>query len=154
MPETPYRDHWHKCPACPNAQLREYAGRLLCDACQGMMLTREDFIRAIAELTGAEPELHFFDDKPTKRPCPRCDHALTACRVRIVFPVADKDPTPKPILDRCEQDGIWFDADELAKVFFTVRTVVGGGGSGGGGTSTGGGVGTSNPRGVGWWPGA
>ena len=151
MPETPYRDRWHKCPACPNSELREFEGRLICDACNGMMITRDDLAKAIRDLTGADPEFEFFDDKPTKRACPRCDHALVACRLRVKFAVADKEPAPKPILDRCEQDGIWFDTDELAKVLAAVRHVFGGGGGGGGM----GGAGGRPPRGsVGWWPGA
>jgi hypothetical protein len=152
MPETPYRDHWNKCPACPNAQLRAFAGRLLCDTCQGMLITPADLAQAIADLTGAEPELAFFADKPTKRACPRCDHAMTACRLRIVFAVVDKEREPRPILDRCEQDGIWFDTGELAKVFEVVRGAVGNRGTGGG--SGGGYTGGAARGGFTWWPGA
>jgi len=147
----PYRDQWHKCPACPNAELREHAGRLVCDACDGMMITREDLAKAITDLTGAEPELEFFDDKPTRRPCPRCGHALTACRLRITFAIAQKSPAPRPILDRCEQDGVWFDTGELAKVLEVVRGVVGGGGSGGTSGMSGG---PTSGGGMRWWPGA
>src|SRR5262245_43370390 len=116
----PYRDQVFHCPACTTAALREYEGRLLCDACQGIYVTRADLVKAIEDISGLEAGLVVAADKPGEGACPRCEQKMMACRLRVSFAVIDKQPRTKPKLDRCDTDGIWFDADELAKVFEVV----------------------------------
>jgi hypothetical protein len=129
--------------------LREYAGRLVCDACTGLMVTDGDLIAAIKDLTGYDPVLEPSGSKPGTRACPRCPQVMAVCRLRVV--VEDKEIEPRPELDRCAAHGIWFDKDELAKVLQKVRGAASGGAAGGSPAPIRGGF--SNSAG-GWWPGA
>src|SRR5690348_16477522 len=105
----PYRDHVFRCPACAvETPLREFSGRLLCDACQGMYVTRADLKQAIEELGGLDVELQFYSVKPGERPCPRCNRAMTTSRLRLSFAVIEEQPKTHPRLDRCDADGVWF----------------------------------------------
>ncbi len=110
----PYRDRRLMCPAC-QAPLREYRGRQVCDACDGMMLALPDLARAIFDMTSVEPTFEYHDENPGKRACPHCAAAMTTCKLRVV--VEDEIAKPRPVLDRCAAHGIWFDGEELAKVF-------------------------------------
>jgi hypothetical protein len=152
---TPFRDHHLSCPACPEAMLREYETRFVCDACHGMLVELPDLGGAIRDLTGVLPALAFFADRPGKRTCPRCPTAMTACRLRITL--EDKAIETKPTVDRCEHHGVWFDAEELADVFARVRKKFlprgSGGMGGGGGAGWGHTIGGSGTRTT-WWPGA
>jgi hypothetical protein len=133
----PYRDHVYRCPACAkDTPLREFSGRLLCDSCQGMYVSRADLVQAIEELGGLDVELSYFSEKPGQRACPRCARAMMTCRLRLSFAVIEEQPKTHPRLDRCDADGLWFDANELAEVFETVVHTTGG--RGGGGTGRGG----------------
>jgi hypothetical protein len=123
--DHPYRDQGFRCPTCADAGLREFNGRLVCDTCSGIYLTHADLVRAIEDLSGIAAALEFFDQEIGARCCPRCSQPMTACRIRVGFPVIEKAPTTAPTLDRCEADGIWFDGEELEKVFQVVlRTAV------------------------------
>ena len=153
---TPFRDNHLKCPACPEAMLRPYQVRFVCDVCFGMLVELPDLASAISDLTGGVPALSFFKETAGSRTCPRCPTAMTTCRLRVQL--EDKEIEPRPTLDRCEHHGAWFDADELASVFEKVRrkfvrTRRGSGGMGGGGAGWGHTIGGSGTR-SGWWPGA
>lgn len=149
---SPFRDETFRCPACPESGLRTFATRLICDACQGMFVTRDDLVTQIGDLAGVVPELEFFKDKASERGCPRCTQAMIESRLRIRFPVIEEDPKTPPRLDRCDAHGIWFDTDELAAVFEVVSRVAGRRGGSGGGDAGGGGFGgTRVPgNGFGW----
>lgn len=117
----PYRDGERKCPACGDAVLREIAAeRLVCDRCFGLFTSRADFVKSIEELGGMAVELEFYKDALGQRMCPRCGLAMTACRLRLKFPVIEKEPKTHPVLDRCDNDGVWFDENELAEVYEVV----------------------------------
>jgi Zn-finger nucleic acid-binding protein len=120
-----------RCPACRDVPLREFRGRLVCDACEGIFLPAGDVVDAIRDLTGQEVALGFIDERPSARWCPRCHAALIACRLRIE--IDEKVPTLKPEIDRCIADGIWFDAEELADVLAKLRRVISAGQGGTGG---------------------
>jgi Zn-finger nucleic acid-binding protein len=128
----PYRDPGLECPAC-KATLREFQTRQLCDGCDGMLLTLADLAGAIHDLTSITPTFEYKDEVPGKRPCPKCRVSMTTCRLRIVL--EDEIEKPRPELDRCAEHGIWFDGEELAKVFEKVAGK--GHGSGVGRKSTG-----------------
>lgn len=115
------------CPAC-EATLREFRGRYVCDACDGIMLTIEDLVAGIHDMTSIAATFEWTHEKPGKRKCPHCREAMTACHV-IVHLEADLEK-PKPELDRCATHGVWFDREELAKVFEKVATKGYGGGVG------------------------
>jgi hypothetical protein len=106
------------CPACA-AILRDFNGRLCCDACSGILLPLTDLVAAIEEHSGVEPIVHFVNDKPAERVCPRCSHVMTACRLHVV--VAEHATDVKPNIDRCDAHGVWFDPEELSKVFEALR---------------------------------
>lgn len=110
----PYRDPEQACPAC-NASLRQFKTRLVCDACNGMMLTLEDLASGIHDLTSVTPTFTFRDQKLGARGCPHCRVPMNRCKLWLALE-ADVEK-PKPELDQCAEHGIWFDADELAKVF-------------------------------------
>jgi len=125
MNDGPYRDQPCTCPACGGGTvLRPFQERLVCDVCGGMQTSTADLAHAIEDLTGAEVQLEFFDEQPGGRACPHCRRAMTRCRLRVVFPVHEKRPKMEPWLDRCADDGVWFDANELAEVFEKARHTV------------------------------
>jgi Zn-finger nucleic acid-binding protein len=106
------------CPAC-SAALREFHGRLCCDACNGIWLEVGDLAVAIEQETGASLDLQFLDRGLGRRACPRCRQALIECRIDAYL--GEKHGKLRTKLDRCPQHGIWFDADELAQVLATLR---------------------------------
>ncbi|MEO8699259.1 MAG: hypothetical protein ABI867_04420 [Kofleriaceae bacterium] len=104
-----------RCPACLT-EMRVYQTRLICDRCTGMMVALADLTRAISELTGVdEPVLEIVDEQPGARVCPRCPTRMTTHKLRVVL--GEEIAKPRPQLDRCHEHGIWFDGEELAKVF-------------------------------------
>jgi Zn-finger nucleic acid-binding protein len=110
----PYRDQNLTCPAC-NATLREFQTREVCDGCQGMMLTLPDLAHAIFDLTSITPTFEYANEAVGKRACPKCRAPMTTCHLRVLL--EDEIEKPRPELDRCGEHGIWFDGEELAKVF-------------------------------------
>ena len=110
----PYRDPERACPACA-APLREFETRLVCDGCMGMMLTLEDLAHGVHDLTSVLPELQYRDETPGNRACPHCAVMMTRCR--LILALEDETAKPRLELDRCDHHGIWFDHEELAKVF-------------------------------------
>jgi len=115
------------CPAC-DATLREFRGRYACDACEGIMLTIEELVAGIHDMTSVVATFEWTHEKPGKRTCPHCREAMTRCHV-VVHLEHDVEK-PKPELDRCAIHGVWFDREELAKVFEKVATKGFGGGVG------------------------
>jgi len=123
----PYRDPTLKCPAC-DATLRAFLTRQVCDGCDGMLLTLEDLAGGIHDLTSITPTFAYRDEQPGARCCPHCRTAMTRCR--LVLTLEEGTEKPRPELDRCPAHGIWFDAEELAKVFEKVAGKGHGGGVG------------------------
>lgn len=117
----PYRGQELVCPAC-QARLRVFRQRLCCDSCDGILLELGDLTTSISELTGIDPEIGFVRERPGKRACPRCAVVMSACRLDVAL--MDQRPTLRPVLDRCATHGVWFDANELAKVFEVLHRAV------------------------------
>jgi hypothetical protein len=111
-----------------NKPLREFRTRQICDACEGMMVTLTDLAGAIHDLTSITPTFEYVDGKVGARRCPHCAELMTTCKLRVML--EDEIEKPRPELDRCDAHGIWFDAEELAKVFEKVATKGFGGGVG------------------------
>jgi Zn-finger nucleic acid-binding protein len=105
---TFYRDQGLPCPGC-SEPLREFADRLVCDACNGMMLRVEDFSRALAGVGGLN--VRVVEDTPTQRACPRCSSFMRSCRVS-----AGEDAIDEDILS-CSHHGLWFAGGMLEAVF-------------------------------------
>jgi len=100
----------------------------VCDACSGMMLTLEDLAGGIHDMTSITPELHYRDEKPGKRACPQCAAVMSRCK--LTLGLEELTEKVRPELDRCAEHGLWFDAEELAKVFEKVAGKGHGGGVG------------------------
>lgn len=113
-----YRDQHHICPRC-NDELRVFGERLVCDGCQGLMLTADDLGNAIVELTGLMPTFTIRDEAPGKRACPRCTMSMTTAKLTIELE-GTKAMKTGPTLDRCLTHGLWFDENELADVLAPV----------------------------------
>jgi len=111
---APYRDQPLSCPAC-SAPLRAFRTRHVCDACNGLLLTLEDLAGGIHDLTSITPTFAYRDEQPGERTCPHCRVAMTRCKLTLAL--EDDVAKPRPELDRCAAHGLWFDAEELAKVF-------------------------------------
>lgn len=138
----PYRITTNTCPSC-SAPLREFAKRLVCDQCEGMMLSLADFTSACEDVASGTPLALAFRDasgderrtppEPTETPCPRCGGALVACKVTL----AKKDLTATFL--RCERDGLWCGPGVLTGVFAIVgrRWGLHGGATRGAGSRTG-----------------
>jgi Zn-finger nucleic acid-binding protein len=105
------------CPAC-GAALREFHGRLCCDACGGVLMDTADLTASITDYLqqqiAAPPEVRFVDVKAAKRTCPLCKTPMTSCHLAADF--EHKHAKTHPTLDRCANHGVWFDANELAEV--------------------------------------
>jgi hypothetical protein len=87
------------------------------------MITLADLVNAIAEISGiGDPKIELVDEKPGTRTCPRCPTTMTTLKVRAT--IYEQPVKPRPQLDRCADHGIWFDRDELAKVFEKVHAKV------------------------------
>jgi hypothetical protein len=115
----PYRDPEWPCPAC-SKPLRMYRTRLVCDACNGIMVALDDLASAVHDLTSLTPSFAWKSEQPGTRACPQCRATMTACKLIIDLDGAIEHP--KPVLDRCEKHGLWFDHEELAMVFEKIAT--------------------------------
>jgi len=123
----PYRDPELSCPACTKP-LRTFRDRLICDACDGIMLSLADLSGAIFDMTSIEPTFEWAHEAAGERTCPHCRLAMTTCK--LVIHLEEDIEKPKPELDRCGVHGLWFDHEELAKVIEKVATKGYGGGVG------------------------
>ena len=102
-----YRSAGYVCPSCPGgAPLREYGTRLVCDACDGILLSVEDFA---SQVRGEE--VRVIDDGGATRPCPRCLRPMRGCVLVVGGRHLDQP------LVRCERDGIWFGDGTLMEAY-------------------------------------
>ena len=102
-----YRSAGYLCPSCPgDAPLREYGSRLVCDACDGILLAVEDFA---SQVPGGEVTV--VDDGGATRPCPRCLRPMRGCVLVVGGRHLDHP------LVRCQRDGIWFGDGSLMAVY-------------------------------------
>ena len=99
------------CPAC-GAALAPRGQRLFCDACRGVMVTRDELRQMLREIHPAEKRSleqqlvprSGAGDGDGARTCPHCNARMDAFSLNRI-----------PI-DQCFTHGFWFDRDELAKV--------------------------------------
>jgi Zn-finger nucleic acid-binding protein len=131
-----YRTAAFLCPSCPDAPLREYGTRLVCDACDGILLTVEEFAsqvptgevevvdersesrgwgpRGLSPRGGAQPR--GIVDGGATRACPRCLRPMRGCCLVVGGRHLDH------ALVRCERDGIWFGDGSLTAVYEAIGT--------------------------------
>ncbi len=95
-----YRSTTNTCPACA-APLREFAKRLVCDQCSGIMLAAKDFTAACEDVAGIDLALEVHAGTPTETPCPRCGVSLVNATVSL------GEKTLKSRFLSCERDGLW-----------------------------------------------
>ncbi|HEY0254043.1 MAG TPA: hypothetical protein VGC41_21085 [Kofleriaceae bacterium] len=138
-----YRDPVFTCPACTRP-LRSFNERLVCDACDGIMVSLADLAHAVHDMTSVEPTFAWLKEHPGKRACPRCAATMTECKLEIHL--GDDHEKTKPLLDRCSEHGLWFDAEELAAVIEKIASKGFGGGVGRKVVAR-----TTEPRGDGRW---
>jgi hypothetical protein len=100
-----YRTAAFVCPSC-GEMLREFGTRLVCDQCEGIQVSLEDFASQ-----ASAGEVRVVDDGGATRPCPRCERPMRGCVLVVRGQHLDQ-----PLL-RCEQDGIWFGEGALADVY-------------------------------------
>ncbi len=98
------------------AGLRAFQDRLVCDACNGIIMVSllADLAAAIEDLTSVAPVFRWDHEHASSRACPQCRRPMTAGR--IVLQLEDTVAHPRPELDVCASHGVWFDHEELAKV--------------------------------------
>jgi hypothetical protein len=94
------------CPQCSNT-LREHAQRMVCDACQGMLVPSAELGTSIQELGGATGELEVADIEAVAATCPRCTRAMHSCTLSLGTHAL------KGRFLRCETDGVWLTQDQL-----------------------------------------
>lgn len=94
------------CPACGKV-LEPRGGRLFCDGCAGVMVTREELVEMLRSI--------YPDEKlalqQQLRPHGDGTRACSRCRVRM-----DSFELDGVVIDQCFTHGFWFDRDELQKV--------------------------------------
>lgn len=128
-----YRSTTNTCPSC-SAPLREFAKRLVCDQCEGMMLGADDFKSACEDVAGGKIlALAYREETKSETPCPRCGISMTACKVTL----ANKDLKLRFL--RCDKDGLWCGPNVLTGAFAVVgrRWAIHGGATRGAGGRTG-----------------
>jgi Zn-finger nucleic acid-binding protein len=104
---TAYRSTLGSCPQCQQP-LREHSQRLVCDSCQGMLVTSDDLATSIHELGAATAtELEANDVEAGTTECPRCKNPMQTCT--LVLGTHEL----KGRFLRCEADGIWLSQDQL-----------------------------------------
>lgn len=113
----PFRDSGFACPTC-RSNLRVYssAGRLICNECESMMLTNDDFVASLTDRLGEAPVL--ADDDASDKRCPRCQMPFVRAHV-----VLGKHELKTPVL-HCEKDGVWFAGGDLEEVLTQVNRTV------------------------------
>ena len=103
--------------------MREFHKRIVCDACESIMLEVADFQSACADMIGNAP-VELFDHEPSqaerKPVCPRCAAEMETCRVKV------NGKKLKGRFSCCTRDGLWFGRDVLPGIFATItRTFIG-----------------------------
>lgn len=128
----PYRTTTNTCPSC-SGPLREFAKRLVCDHCDGIMIGSKDFTAACEDVAGIDLPLEIHDGEKTATPCPRCGVAMSTCKATI------GDKKLKSRFLYCERDGLWCASGVLTGVFAIIGRTWGhrGGASRGAGSTTG-----------------
>lgn len=114
-----YRSTTNTCPACA-APLREFAKRLVCDQCGGIMLAAKDFTAACEDVAGIDLALEVHAGTPTETPCPRCGVSLVNATVSL------GEKTLKSRFLSCERDGLWCAPGVLTGVFAIIGRRFGG----------------------------
>lgn len=104
---TAFRSSTGSCPQC-QSPLREHAQRMVCDSCQGMLVTSHDLAASIHELGAATAtELEASDVEASIAACPRCGNAMQSCAMRLGTHAL------KGKFLRCVTDGVWLSQDQL-----------------------------------------
>ena len=107
-----YRTSGFVCPSCTSAApLRELGTRLVCDACDGIQLSLEDFARQVSHV-----EVRLVDDGGAVLLCPRCHEWMRGCVM-----VAGKRHLDQPLV-WCERHGIWFGDGALQALYEEIGT--------------------------------
>jgi Zn-finger nucleic acid-binding protein len=105
-----YRTSAFLCPICENATLRGYQDRLVCDQCQGMQLTDDDFAESIREIDGSKDAIAITDREQTDRKCPQCSLAMKNCKVTLgSLSVGD--------ILHCASHGLWVPRKAMTAAF-------------------------------------
>jgi len=123
-----YRSGTVLCPVCPNAALRVFNERLVCDECQGMLLDPDDFADSIREIDGSEDPLDVSSTGGSNARCPQCTQPMTTCTIQL-----GSHALAGGFL-RCTTHGLWVPRDAMTAAFARASRR---GGTGRGTTSTG-----------------
>jgi ribosomal protein S27AE len=132
-----YRTSAFACPRCSNSALREFHDRLVCDECNGMLISLDDITESIHELDGSKDKLDITDGKAADKRCPRCSLAMAPCTIKL------GEMTVYGQFLHCAAHGLWFPRDAMTALFARVSRRGGFRGMGavagvGGGLGTGG----------------
>lgn len=101
------------CPACASP-MREFADRLVCDHCEGILLGLEDLRAACSDIAGSDLDVELFDLEESKAACPRCQRPLATCRLRVGS--TKIRARVRGDFASCVQDGVWLGRGGLAGV--------------------------------------
>lgn len=107
---SPYRDSALRCPHCGGG-LRDHESRLVCDACDGMLLPLDDLATSIHEIDGGDAPVELRDRAPLAAACPRCGGNLETGTIAIGSAVLGTD------LVCCPVDGVWMPRDTLVAAY-------------------------------------
>jgi Zn-finger nucleic acid-binding protein len=90
--------------------LREFHGRLVCDQCQGVLMTEPDLVGACRDLNNVEVEVAVGDETRQRESCPRCGDPMQLAQLTIA------GKKSKAFVLRCGKDGLWLPQRGLAHV--------------------------------------
>src|SRR6185503_4961638 len=119
-----YRQAGGSCPDC-SASLREHAGRLVCDDCDGMMLSETEYTTSLRELDGSTSALVVTRGKPATAKCPRCTELLQECEIAF----GGKKLSGRYLA--CATDGLWVPNKSMVGAYAVVGHRARGRGGGG-----------------------
>src|SRR4051812_37626737 len=91
--------------------MREFGQRLVCDNCNGLLMTEPDLEAACADSRGIPVAATFTDELATEKPCPRCDQPMMSCHVVIAT------VRPKATVLRCAKHGVFLPPGVLGGLF-------------------------------------
>jgi hypothetical protein len=100
------------CPQCASA-LRESEARLVCDACDGMLIRDDDYAASLRALDGSSEKLEVGDRERLDIPCPRCANPMESCQLSYGGLALGAHK-------RCDTDGVWVANEGMIGAFAVV----------------------------------
>ncbi len=91
--------------------MREHKGHLVCDECDGILVSEHDLAASVHELDGKDEPIVARPTADADAHCPRCAELMQTCDLSL-----GAHPLGGGFL-RCPRDGVWMPRDVLASLY-------------------------------------